>query len=278
MCDEVLLEAQNICYSYDDDDDFNALQDVSLKIGRGEKIAILGNNGAGKSTFFLICNGILKPQSGKIYYENKEITHKKSDIIHLRRNVGIVFQDADTQIIAPTVKAEISFGPMNLKLAHDEVARRTHSAIAEMDLSGFEMRAPHNLSGGEKKRVTIADIIAMEPSVILLDEPTSSLDPQGVCSLQKTLNTLSARNITLAISTHDIDFAWGWAERIIVFCGGKIIADGAPEEIFADTEIICKAGLRKPILYSAAEVINKNASRLPKDISEFEAFVKGELS
>ncbi|MEA4891409.1 MAG: ABC transporter ATP-binding protein [Peptococcaceae bacterium] len=260
---ECLLELENVSYAYQEGR--KALEEVSARFYPGERVAVLGNNGAGKSTFFLCCNGVLRPEAGRLLFEGREIRHKRQELILLRKNVGIVFQEPDQQIIAATVESEVSFGPMNLKLPKEEVLARVEGAIKAMDLEEYRRRPPHYLSGGEKKRVSIADILAMEPKIILFDEPTASLDPQNSALLEKTLDELSARGMTLVVSTHDVDFAWRFARRLLVFHQGKIIADGLPEEIFADDELICRAGLKKPLLYQAAAEL---LSRTGKEAGE----------
>ncbi|WP_458863800.1 energy-coupling factor ABC transporter ATP-binding protein [Acidaminobacterium chupaoyuni] len=254
--EKVLLETHELEYSYEDDR--QALRGVSVSFHSGERTAVMGSNGAGKSTFFLLCNGVLEPRRGEVIFGGKPVGHKKAERMELRRRVGIVFQEADTQILAPTVEAEISFGPMNLGLSKEEVRRQVDGAVAEMELENFRDRAPHALSGGEKKRVTIADILAMEPQLILLDEPASSLDPKGSENLETTLKELSVRGIALAVATHDVDFAWRWAERILIFHEGKILADGRPQEIFSQKELVEQAGLRRPILWQVAEILQKS--------------------
>ena len=201
---EIILQIKELCYSYMGEK--NTLNNINLNIHRGEKIAVLGSNGAGKSTFFLNINGVLTPKSGKIIYKGKAIT--KKNLNELRKNIGIVFQDADNQIIASTVLAEVSFGPMNLKLPKDEVIKRVNEALDYMNISEFKERPPHYLSGGEKKRVSIADIIAMKSEVIIFDEPTAALDPLNAEMLEEVLKKLSLENKTLLISTHDVDFIY----------------------------------------------------------------------
>lgn len=267
--EELLLQAEGICFSYNDGK--KALREISLSVNRGEKIAVLGSNGAGKSTCFLTLNGVLRPQSGRIYYQGKEIQNK--NLNDLRKHVGIVFQDADNQIIASTVSAEISFGPMNLKLPHQEVKRRVEQALDCMNLKELKDRPPHYLSGGEKKRVSIADIIAMESQVILFDEPTSSLDPVNVKMLEQVLDQLSDMGKTLLISTHDVDFAYRWADRGLVFSDGQIIADGKIRRIFEDTALLNRANLKEPILLQVYHSLVKHgklmvAKESPKDMME----------
>ncbi|MGG7147011.1 energy-coupling factor ABC transporter ATP-binding protein [Clostridium butyricum] len=267
---EIILQIKELCYSYTGEK--NTLNKINLKIHKGEKIAILGSNGAGKSTFFLNINGVLTPKSGEIIYDGKAIT--KKNLNELRKNIGIVFQDADNQIIASTVLAEVSFGPMNLKLPKDEVIKRVNEALEYMNISEFKERPPHYLSGGEKKRVSIADIIAMKSEVIIFDEPTAALDPLNAEMLEEVLKKLSLENKTLLISTHDVDFAYRWADRVVVFSNGGIIGDGTPLEIFKNEEILKNSNLKRPIMLDVYETLIEkriltNDNLYPKNINEF---------
>lgn len=251
MTDEYILQAESLCFSYDGGRD--ALAGVSLGVRAGERVAVLGCNGAGKSTFFLCLNGVLTPETGTIRLYGQPIGKKEWN--RLREHVGVVFQNADDQIIASSVEAEISFGPMNLRLPETEVRRRVDAAVDYMGLDSYRRRPPHYLSGGEKKRVTIADILAMESEVILFDEPQASLDPAGAELLETVLARLSDSGKTLLISTHDMDFAFRWATRCVVFSEGRIIADGAPEPVFRDDGVLAQAGLRRPAMLDVFETL-----------------------
>ncbi len=251
---EALLEIKNICYRYDEDKE--AITNISATINKGDVVAILGNNGAGKSTFFMCCNGVLKPYKGEIFLRGKKV-ESKEDIFKLRQSVGLVFQSADNQIIAGTVMDEISFGPMNLNLEKEEVKRRIDDAIMQMKLEGYELRSPNYLSGGEKKLVTIADILAMEPDMILFDEPTASLDPINVKLFRENLERLKSLGMTILVSTHDIDFAYEVADRALVFSKGSLIADDDIEKIFADEDVIERSKIRKPYVYETKTFLNK---------------------
>jgi len=267
-----LLRVENISYRYDER--FLALKNISAAFHTGETVAILGGNGAGKSTFFLCCNGVLRPQSGKIFHRGRELSASKKDILSLRQAVGLVFQDPDSQIIAGSVESEVSFGPMNLRLSVEEVERRVQESLESMNIGRYRDYAPQYLSGGEKKRVSIADILAMSPEMILFDEPTASLDPQNTDALEGILNELSKQGITIVISTHDVDFAYRTAKRAIVFAQGEIIADAGIDEVFASEETLLKAGLKKPLLYEAFEVLREKSAAVqsavkPKTIEEF---------
>ncbi|MDO5145618.1 MAG: ABC transporter ATP-binding protein [Eubacteriales bacterium] len=269
-----ILEVRDLYFTYNDEK--RALNGVDLSIYEGEKIAVLGSNGAGKSTFFLNINGVLKADRGDILYRGEKITKKRLN--HLRKNVGIVFQDADNQIIASTVMAEVSFGPMNLKLPEKEVLRRVDKALDYMNITAFRNRPPHYLSGGEKKRVSIADIIAMESEVIIFDEPTAALDPLNAAILEEVLGKMGREGRTMLISTHDVDFAYRWAERVIVFCQGKIIADDTPLKVFQQEDILQRANLKHPMMYDIYRILKEKGivpggELYPKNIAEFEKMV-----
>lgn len=259
--DDVILKAENIHYSYDSDK--KALKGVSLDIHEKERLVILGANGSGKSTFFLNINGVLKPERGAVYYKDRLID--KSGIKELRKNVGIVFQDADNQIIASSVRAEVSFGPMNLGLSREEVKKRVDDALNYVNIHHLIDRPPHYLSGGEKKRVSIADIIAMDSKIIIFDEPTASLDPKNVVIFEEALDKMSGDGKTLVISTHDIEFAYRFADRIVVFCDGNIIADGSPIDVLDNEKVLKTANLKKPILLDVFETLVEK-SIVTKDI------------
>lgn len=272
MIAEPILELKNVSYAYPDGP--MAVKNLSVAIHRGERLAVLGRNGAGKSTFFLLCNGILEPLEGTISCDGRRVCRKKKDLLELHRRVGIVFQEADNQIIAVTVEGEVSFGPMNLGLSTPEVERRTTEALNAMCLHGYAQRSPQELSGGEKKRVTIADILAMEPELILLDEPTASLDPENVARLEDTLDELTGAGIALAVSTHDVDFAARFAERGLVFSQGEVLADGPLRDIFSDTRLLHRASLRKPWIYQCAELLRPGLERYPLTLEEYREWLK----
>ena len=257
-----ILQVRDLRFCYDSG--APALDGVSLDVHAGERIAVLGPNGAGKSTFFLCLNGVLTPESGQILLDGKPVDRKMRKALCER--VGIVFQNADDQIIASTVAAEVSFGPMNLRLPRDEVARRVDHALDYMDLQAFRARPPHDLSGGEKKRVSIADILAMESEVILLDEPAASLDPAGEERLERVLDRLSDEGRTLLISTHDVDFAFRWATRAVVFSAGRILADDTPQAVFGDAALLRQAHLRRPVLAEVFDVLRARGL-VPPDAS-----------
>ena len=249
-----MLEARNICYSYGDDT--QALKNVNLKINNGEMVAILGKNGAGKSTLFLHFNGIYEPDSGEILIDGEKLKYNKKALLKCRQKVGIVFQNPDNQIFAPSVEEDVAFGPLNLKLPMDEVQRRVEDALKRVGMEGFEKKAPHHLSGGQKKRVAIAGILAMKPEIMILDEPTAGLDPQGAIKIMNLLSQLNSEGITIVISTHDVDSISQYVNKIFVMADGEIIGDGTPKEIFSNEELIKKANLKLPIISELFKLLN----------------------
>ena len=249
-----MLEARNICYSYGNDT--QALKNVNLKINRGEMVSILGKNGAGKSTLFLHFNGIHEPDSGEILIDGEKLKYNKKALLKCRQKVGIVFQNPDNQIFAPSVEEDVAFGPLNLKLPMDEVQRRVEDALKRVGMEGFEKKAPHHLSGGQKKRVAIAGILAMKPEIMILDEPTAGLDPQGAIKIMNLLSQLNSEGITIVISTHDVDLVSQYVNKIFVMADGEIIGDGTPKEIFSNEELIKKANLKLPIISELFKLLN----------------------
>lgn len=241
--EKAIIEVKELSFAYEEK---KVLNQINLAVYPGEKIAVMGCNGAGKSTFFLNLNGVLQPECGEIFLDGKRM--KKKDFLELRKRVGFVFQDADSQIIASNVRAEISFGPMNLGLDREEVSRRVEDAISYLSLQELQERAPHYLSGGEKKRVSIADILAMESEILIFDEPMAALDPVNARNVEDILEKLHGDGKTLLVATHDVDFAYRFADRILVFADGSLIADGKPMDIFHRREVMERAHLREPAL------------------------------
>ena len=241
-----MLEVRNIKYSYNND--YQALKGVSLKVERGDMVALLGKNGAGKSTLFLHLNGIYEPDEGQVFIDGEELKYDKKSLLKFRQKVGIVFQNPDDQIFAPTVEEDVAFGPLNLGLSMEEVQDRVEEALERVGMSGFEKKAPHHLSGGQKKRVAIAGILAMKPEIMVLDEPTAGLDPQGVSDLTVLLKELNGEGITIIISTHEVDLVPNYANKTFVMVDGVLIAEGTPKEIFSQPDILEKANLTVPIV------------------------------
>lgn len=257
-----LLEVKNLTFAYEKQP---VLKDISFSVQRGEKVAVMGSNGSGKSTFFLNLNGVLQANSGEIYLEGRRLGRK--DFTELRKRVGFVFQDADSQLIASNVRAEISFGPMNLGLDREEVARRVDEAVEYLSLSALQEKAPHYLSGGEKKQVSIADILAMRPDIFIFDEPMAALDPVNAWRVEEILTRLHKEGKTLLIATHDTEFAYRFADRILVFADGKLIADESPVSLFRHEELLERAHLKKPSVMVIWEALQ--AAGMAADVQRY---------
>jgi len=250
-----LFELEGVSFTYPGG--VTALQEISLAIVEGKKTVFLGANGAGKSTLFWHLNGLLRPREGHIRYRGEVIRYERAFLRHLRQKVGIVFQDPDRQIFAGTVFQDVSFGPLNLGLRREEVCNCVMEALAMMDILSLRDRPVHLLSHGEKKRVAIAGVLAMHPEVIIFDEPTTSLDPEHEEELVNILEKLHATGKQIIVSTHDVDFAYAFADQIFVLGGGRLLACGEPQEIFADPELLSRAKLRKPLLFEVGEFLRK---------------------
>lgn len=250
-----ILEVRDLCHRYPHLES-NALDKINLKIFKGERVAVLGANGAGKSTLFKHLNGILRPLSGDVLVKGEKLT--KKNVRMCREAVGIVFQDPDDQVLAPSVEEDIAFGPINMGLSRAEVETRVKEALEMVGLTGFEERAPHHLSGGQKKLVAIAGILAMRPEVIVLDEPTAGLDPLSSARILELIMKMNRElGITMLLSTHDVDVVPYFAERVFVLHHGKLEADGSPEAIFNDPELLRKAHLRLPRVAEVFEMLQQ---------------------
>lgn len=257
-----IIETKDITYNYPDGT--KALDEVHFKAEEGKIVALLGPNGAGKSTLFLHFNGILSPTSGKVLLNGEEIKYDKKSLMHVRQNVGIVFQNPDDQLFAPTVLEDVAFGPMNLGLSKEEVENRVDDALKRVGMEEFKKKAPHHLSGGQKKRVAIAGILAMKPRIMVLDEPTSGLDPKGASQILKILYELNKEGMTIIISTHDVDLVPLYASSVYIISKGKIIKEGNPQEVFGDVKTIRAANLRLPRIAHLMEILEKE-DKLPFD-------------
>lgn len=261
---EEILRISDISFSYDGEK--VALNNISVSFNRDEKTVILGKNGSGKTTLFKCCNKVIKPSKGEIYLYGKPIGNNRSDINNLRKSIGLVFQNPDDQIIAGSVFEEISFGPMNLGIPKEEVRNMVKDAMKILNINHLSSRAPQYLSGGEKKMVSIASILSMRPDLILFDEPTSNLDTENILQFEKTLDILFEKKIGIVISTHDVNFAWRWADRIILFHQGEIVMDEGCEEFFSKESLLKKYGVELPILYSVGKRLGLN--KIPKKIED----------
>jgi len=240
-----LIETRDLCYTYPGN--VTALHHVNFIAPRKARIAVIGSNGAGKSTLFKHFNGIFKPTSGSVLVQGEPIT--KENIRNVRKFVGIVFQNPDDQIFSPTVEQDVAFGPTNLGLDEETVQHRVEEALRIVGIEHLANRVPHHLSGGEKKRVAIAGVVAMEPQVLVLDEPTAGLDPQGVRDFNNFCNSLSQKyGLTVIFSTHDVSLVPEIADYVYVMNKGTVVASGTIEEIFVQMEMLRSVRLDVPVL------------------------------
>ena len=245
------IKVENVSYSYKGEGEaaVRVIKELSLEVNEGEFVAVLGHNGSGKSTLAKLLNMILTPASGKIFIEGKDITDEnmsEEEIFALRKNVGMVFQNPDNQLVATIVEDDVAFGPENLGVPSEEIRRRVDDALAKVGMTEYAHHEPHRLSGGQKQRVAIAGIMAMLPKCIIFDESTAMLDPIGrreVMSAIKKLN--SEMGITVIMITHYMDEA-AMANRVVVLDDGRLALDGTPSEVFEKEELLRSMGLDVP--------------------------------
>jgi cobalt/nickel transport system ATP-binding protein len=274
--ENIIIKVRDLQFSYEDGE--KALQGVNLDIKKGQKVVFMGANGSGKSTFFLCLNGIHKPQAGEIQFNETKIQYSKKGLQELRSKVGIVFQDPDHQLFSSSVYQEISFGILNLGVSNDIAKAAIDSVINELEITPFSTKPTHALSGGEKKQVAIADILVMNPEVIILDEPAASLDPKHTEIVHSLIEKLADKGITVIISTHDVEFAYEFADEIILFSDGKVLAHGAPQELFLQKELLFQTNLKQPdiiplFLSLCEKNILSNDLPLPRNFQELQHYL-----
>ena len=244
----------DLFYTYPDGTE--ALKGVNFKVMEGERVAVIGSNGSGKSTLFYHLNGLFSPTKGTVLINEEEIT--KTNLDKIRMTVGLVFQDPDDQLFAPTVWEDVAFGPRNMGLSKREVAERVNSALNMLHIADLKDKRPDNLSGGQKRLVSIAGVLAMNPEIIVLDEPTSNLDPCTSTAVMHLLVDLSRRmNIALIIATHDVDAIPQYADRIYVMHRGQFVAEGTPEAVFSNASVVRESHLRLPRIARLMEILHK---------------------
>lgn len=230
-----ILELKDVCFRYPDGS--VGLDRCSLPIQRGNRTALLGANGAGKTTLFLHLNGILRPQAGTVSYGGAPLDYSRQGLHTLRSRIGLVFQNPDSQLFSACVREDVSFGPLNLGLDNGTVRDRVEEALQAVGMVECSDKPVHNLSYGQKKRVCIAGVLAMRPEVLILDEPMAGLDVAMQTEFIQILNRLHAEGMTIIIATHDIDFAYGWADEVIVLQSGRLLAHGVPAEILQQEDV-----------------------------------------
>lgn len=241
----MILSFDQVHYRYADGSP--ALENVSLDLA-ARRIALLGCNGAGKTTLLLHMNGSLRPTAGEVRIDGAAATYDSASLKPWRQRVALVLQDPDDQLFAATVAEDVSFGPMNLGLDRAEVAARVAAALAEMDIADLAHRATHALSFGQRKRVAIAGALAMQPRLLVLDEPTAGLDPLAKKNLLATLDALATGGVQVIFSTHDADLAYAFADQLVLMHRGRVLATGPGAELGAEATVFAAAGLEPPYL------------------------------
>src|SRR4030043_2152006 len=268
----MIFKIENLSHCYSDGT--LALDNVSLSFERAERIALLGTNGSGKTTLLNHLNGILKPTSGRILFDGNPLKYDAKSLLELRKRVGFVFQDPNDQLFAPTVKQDVAFGPLNLGQPPDHVKKIVNEALTTVGMAEFAEKPPHFLSLGQKKRVALAGVLAMQPEVIIMDEPTSNLDPRATSEILHLLLQLNReKGITLLLATHDVDMVPLFATKMYVLNKGKLVSEGTPKESFSNGDLIRQVNLRSPRITHLFEVLKRKDNlsmddQLPLTISE----------
>lgn len=242
---DIILEARNLSYSYEDSSS-PALNGLSLSVARGSKIAVMGANGSGKSTFFLCCNGILKPDQGELLFKGQPVSYSKKNLLELRSKVGIVFQNPDTQLFCASVYQEISFGPLNLGIPEKEAAEAVENIIETLEITDFRHRPAHALSGGQKKQVALADILVMKPEIMILDEPFAALDPVHTRIIRQQIDKMCTSGMTVLLATHNTDYALEWADEVILLKNGRVLSQDRPDKVLTDEKLLKETNLELP--------------------------------
>ena len=262
-----IIKAEHLAFTYPGIDDMPGalvFEDMNLSIEAGSLVAILGSNGCGKSTLAKHFNSILLPCGGKVWVSGMD-TSDENKLIPIRRNVGMVFQNPDNQIVANVVEEDVAFGPENLGIAGPEIRHRVDQALAQVGMSKYALHAPHLLSGGQKQRVAIAGVIAMAPKCIVLDEPTAMLDPRGRHEVMQTITKLNReKGITVVLITHHMEEA-AQCDRVVVMHKGKVKADGTPKMVFTNVDLMHDLGLAAPETVELCYELNKLGFNLPLD-------------
>lgn len=277
MDKDIILKADNLYFSYDDEKS-HSLNGLSLEIRRGRKVAFMGANGSGKSTFFLCCNGIHRPSSGTLYYNGEPIDYSRKGLLNLRSKVGIIFQDPDNQLFSASVYQEISFGILNLGISKEDARQRVEQVIEHLEITPFRHKPTHALSGGQKKQVSIADILVMHPDIIILDEPAAALDPRHTAIVNRIVDQLTDRGITVLMSTHDVDYAYAWADDVFLLKDGKVWMSGTPEQVFTNRLALRDTNLKQPACLELFDSlcrkgILKTSLPLPRNLKELEDYI-----
>ena len=274
------IELKDLTYTYMPGTPFEAkaVDNISLKIDRGEFVGVIGHTGSGKTTLIGLMAGLLKPTSGTVLVEGKDINEKEYDRKQLRRHVGVVFQYPEHQLFEETVYKDVAFGPGKVGMSAEDIEARVRHAMAlmELDFDGVRDLSPFELSGGQKRRVAIAGVLAMEPDVLILDEPVAGLDPKGRCHLMALITRLNSEGKTIILITHSMDDLAENAQRVIVMSGAKMIMDDTPSRVFRSGTAIREVGLDLPSVAKIARGMRQAGCSVPDGIiklDDLEAYV-----
>ena len=241
-----MLKFERVHYTYPGSQ-HPAIVDLSIEIPQGKRCAIIGQNGCGKSTLFLLANGLYQPQQGQIFWHQSLVRFDRHSLIKLRQQVGLVFQNPEQQIVATTVEEDISYGLYNQGLSTPIIAERVQQALIDFNLTELAQTPIHHLSLGQKKRVSIADVMVLQPELLLLDEPTAYLDPRHTRLLIATLQQIHAAGTTVVMATHDLDLVYRWADWVLVIDRGRLVMAGTPVDIFSQKETLAALEIDIPI-------------------------------
>ena len=247
-----ILEFDQVVYGYPCSQR-SAVQGLSLKVPAGKRCALIGQNGCGKTTCFLLANGLYQPQGGTVHWQGNPLRYDRPFLTQLRQQVGLVFQNPEHQLVASTVEEDISYGLHNLGVPESEVAQRVQDAIAHFDLAELTHEPIHHLSLGQKKRVSIADVMVLHPKLLLLDEPTAYLDPRHTRELIAQLQQIHAAGTTILLASHDLDFVYRWADWVFVMDRGRLVLEGTPQDVFRQRELLEQLQLGVPLAIELVE-------------------------
>ncbi|MBF1987860.1 energy-coupling factor ABC transporter ATP-binding protein [Fischerella thermalis] len=253
---EWLLEFEQVHYTYPGAKQA-AINNLSLKIPAQKKCALIGQNGCGKTTLFLLANGLYKPDKGKIIWQSKPLQYDRKSLVQLRQKVGVVFQDPEQQLVASTVEEDISYGLCNLGLPEIAIQQRVEQALIEFDLIELAQRPVHHLSLGQKKRVSIADVMVLKPELLLLDEPTAYLDRLHTRKLMTTLQDIHATGTTIVMATHDLDLVYRWADWMFVMDRGRLVLEGEPKDVFSQGDTLEELQLGVPLICEILRAVDE---------------------
>ncbi|MEH2137394.1 energy-coupling factor ABC transporter ATP-binding protein [Nostoc sp.] len=245
---EYLLEFEQVYYTYPVAQQ-SALNGLTLKIPSGKRCAVIGQNGCGKTTLFLLANGLYKPNSGIVRWRGEPLSYNRNYLSSLRQKVGLVFQDPEQQLVASTVEEDISYGLCNLGLPESEIKDRVEQALIEFGLTALAERPVHHLSLGQKKRVSIADVMVLRPELLVLDEPTAYLDIKHTRNLIATMKKIHQDGTTLLMATHDLDLVYRWADWVFVMDKGRLMVEGKPQDVFSQRTLLSELELGVPFIY-----------------------------